>query len=143
MPVFLTRRISFNVARRMNNPALSPEENRRIYGDGNSPHGFGHNLTLEATIAGEVDPVDGMVMNLVDLERILRAEVHDPLDHRNVNLDVPPFDRTPPTAENLVLWMWDRIAGALPPRARLAHLRLEVTSDFRVDLGDPAIGAAR
>jgi len=139
VPVFLTRQIAFNLARRLHNPALSDEENRRIYGDANNPHGFGHNLILEVTVGGEIDSGDGMVMNLVDLERILRAEIHDPLDHRNVNYEVEPFDRIPPTAENLIAWMWERIAKALPARARLAHLRLEVTSDFRVDLGNPQI----
>lgn len=135
MPVLLTRRISFNLARRLNNPALSEEENRRLYGAANSPAGFGHNLDLEATVTGEVDPETGMVMNLVDLERILRVEVHDRLDHRNVNLDVPPFDTLPPTAENLALWMWERIAAALPGGVGLAHLRLQITRDFRVDIG--------
>jgi 6-pyruvoyltetrahydropterin/6-carboxytetrahydropterin synthase len=139
MPVFLTRQIHFNLARRIHNPALSEEENRRIYGEANNPHGFGHNVSLEASVGGEVDPETGMVMNLVDLDRILRQEVHDRFDHRNVNLDVPPFDRLPPTAENLALWMWERIAGALPTGVRLAHLRLQLTRDFRVDLGDPGL----
>jgi len=127
MAVLLTRRLSFNVARRLHNPALSDEENRRLYGAANNPHGFGHNLALEATVTGEVDPVDGMVLNLVD---------------RNLNLDVPPFDRVPPTAENVAAWIWERVAAALPERVELAHVRLQVTPDFRIDLGDPRLGAA-
>ena len=141
MAVFLTREISWNVARRLHNPALSPAENARLYGASNNEHGFGHNLVLEATVAGEVDPVDGMLVNLVDLERVLRTEVHDVLDHRNLNVDVPPFDVVPPTAENLLLWIWERLAPRMPQRCRLVHLRLRVTSGFRVDLGDPALAA--
>ncbi len=143
MPVFLTRQISFNVARRLHNPALSDDENRRLYGEANNPNGFGHNLVLEVTVAGEVDPADGMVVNLVDLEKVLREQVHDVLDHRNLNLDIPPFDRTPPSGENVALWIWDRVAPALPARARLVHLRLTVTRDFRVDLGDPRLAGAQ
>ena len=64
---------------------LSPEENRRIFGKCNNPHGHGHNYTLEVTVAGEPDPVTGMVLDLKELKEILEREVMERMDHRHLN----------------------------------------------------------
>ena len=137
--VLISRTIHFNAAHRLFRRDRSEEWNRATFGAAANPAGYGHNYGLEIAVAGEPDPEDGMVINLVELDRVLREEVDRPLDHRNLNLDVAPFDRLPPTAENLALWIRDRVAAALPAGIRLAHLRLQVTRDFRVDLGEPEI----
>src|SRR4029077_3258691 len=69
--VLITRKIEFSASHLYNNPALSPEENRRVFGKCNNPHGHGHNYTLEVTVAGEPDPVTGMVLDLKELKEIL------------------------------------------------------------------------
>ena len=73
--VLLTRKIEFSASHRYDNPALSPEENRRVFGKCNNPHGHGHNYMLEVTVAGEPDPVTGMVLDLKELKEILEREV--------------------------------------------------------------------
>ena len=84
---------------RYDNPALSPEENRRVFGKCNNPHGHGHNYTLEVTVAGEPDPVTGMVVDLSELKKILEREVMQRMDHRHLNVEVPELAGQIPTAK--------------------------------------------
>src|SRR5450759_1493985 len=105
----LSRQIHFNASRRLWRPEWSRERNLVVFGE-ESPHGYGHNYRLEVEIAGEIDPEKAMVVNLTDLDRILKEEVDRPLDHKNLNLDVPGFETTIPTFENLARWIWDRVS---------------------------------
>ena len=73
--IYLTRRAGFSASHYYHNPDLSPEENRRIFGKCNNPHGHGHNYTLEVTVAGEINPTTGMVLDLKDLKKLLEREV--------------------------------------------------------------------
>jgi 6-pyruvoyltetrahydropterin/6-carboxytetrahydropterin synthase len=84
----LSRTLHFNAGRSLWRKDWSEERNRSLYGD-EGPHGFGHNFRLEVSVEGPVDPESAMVINLTDLDRILKEEVDVPLDHQNLNLDVP------------------------------------------------------
>src|SRR4030081_3733094 len=86
--IFLTRKIEFSASHLYNNPDLSPEENRRIFGKCNNPHGHGHNYRLEVTEAGEPEPVTGMVLDLKELKEILEREIMQRMDHRFLNYEV-------------------------------------------------------
>ncbi len=135
--VLLSRTIHFNAAHRLFNAERSEEWNRATYGDATNAAGYGHNYTLEVAVAGETDPASGMVVNLTDLDRILKEEVDRPLDHRNLNAEVPEFAKTPATAENLARWIWDRVESRIAKegwRCRLSTLRLTVTPTFSVEL---------
>ena len=135
--VQLSRTIHFNAAHRLFNPGKSAEWNRATYGDATNPAGYGHNYTLEVTVAGEADLVSGMLVNLTDLDRVLKEEVDRPLDHRHLNEEIPEFATTVPTAENLARWIWDRIAARVAKegwQARLVALKLTVTPAFAVEL---------
>lgn len=132
----LSRTIRFNAGRSLWRKDWSPEKNRAIYGD-ESPHGYGHNFTLDVAVEGPIDPESSMVVNLTDLDRVLKEEVDGPLDHRNLNRDVPEFATVPPTAENLALWIWRRVAARIEREqwpCRLAHLELRLTPDFAVEI---------
>src|SRR5436309_10000298 len=87
--VLLTRKIEFSASHLYHNPNLSAEENRRIFGKCNNPHGHGHNYTLQVTIEGEPDPVTGMVLDLKELKEILEQEIMQRMDHRHLNYEVP------------------------------------------------------
>ncbi len=144
--LFLSRTIHFNAAHRLWNPAKSEAWNRGTYGEAAGPSGYGHNYALEVQVAGEPDADDGMIVNLTDLDRILREEVDRPLDHRNLNAEIPEFARRVPTAENLGRWIWDRISARLARegrRVRLAALTLRVTPNFAVEIVDPDFGDLR
>jgi 6-pyruvoyltetrahydropterin/6-carboxytetrahydropterin synthase len=132
----LSRKIHFNAGRSLWRPDWTPEKNRSVYGD-EGPHGYGHNYMLEVSVEGDVDPETSMVVNLTDLDRILKDEVDRPLDHRNLNRDVPDFAKTPPTAENLALWIWKQVEARIAREkwpCRIVHLRLRLTPGFAVEI---------
>jgi 6-pyruvoyltetrahydropterin/6-carboxytetrahydropterin synthase len=138
----LSRTIRFNAGRRLWRSDWSREKNLATYGE-EGPHGFGHNFTLEVAIEGEADPETGMVVNLTELDRVLKEEVDAHLDHRNLNLDVPAFRDRPPTGENLAMWIWDRVGARIARETwpcRLAYLRLVVTPEFAVEIEESEAG---
>jgi 6-pyruvoyltetrahydropterin/6-carboxytetrahydropterin synthase len=116
------------------NPALSGEENRRIFGEAANPYGHGHNYVVEVTVEGEPDPVTGMVLDLKDLKALLHREIVEPFDHRFLNKEAPPFDTTVPTVENIAIEIWRRLHPSLSrPPARLHGVRVYETPDLFVD----------
>jgi 6-pyruvoyltetrahydropterin/6-carboxytetrahydropterin synthase len=132
----LSRTIHFNAGRSLWRPGWTAEKNRAVYGD-EGPHGYGHNYTLEVTVLGGIDRETSMVVNLSDLDRILKEEVDRPLDHRNLNQDVADFASTPPTAENVAAWIWKRVAARIAREGwpcRLSRLRLRLTPEFAVEM---------
>jgi 6-pyruvoyltetrahydropterin/6-carboxytetrahydropterin synthase len=132
----LSRTIRFNAGRSLWRPQWSEEKNRAVYGD-EGPHGYGHNYELEVELEGQTDPATGMVVNLTAIDRILREEVDVPLDHRNLNRDVPEFAATPPTAENVAVWIWRRVESRVQREGwpcRVARLRLRLAPDFAVEI---------
>ena len=126
--VYLTRKTSFSASHRMHNPELSDQENREIYGKCNNPNGHGHNYTLEVTVKGEINPRTGMVMSLSELKRVIEEAVIQPMDHRNLNLDVPAMRGINPTTENLAVVFWGLLEKRLPP-GLLVEVRLRETEN--------------
>src|SRR5271156_4907829 len=107
--MLLTRKVEFSAALVCSNPDWSDAENCRVYGKNANPNGHGHNYVLEVTVEGEPDGVTGMVFDLRELKLILNEEVVEPMDHRFLNREVPPFDRVVPTTENVALEIWRRL----------------------------------
>lgn len=133
MPIVsVTRRLRFNAAHRVHNPALSDAENAALFGKCSNPNGHGHNYVLEVTVEGEVDPVSGYVIDLGVLRAAVEREVIDRLDHRNLNLDVDFLQGINPTSENLVIAIW-RVLQPLVRPGRLARLRLWETENNHVE----------
>jgi 6-pyruvoyltetrahydropterin/6-carboxytetrahydropterin synthase len=133
MPVVtVTRRLKFNAAHRVHNPALSDEENRATFGKCNNPHGHGHNYTLDVSVSGEVNPATGYVMDLARLNTLVEREVVDAVDHHNLNVDVPFMQGVIPTAENLIVAFWRILEGAVAP-ATLTRLVLWETDNNYVE----------
>src|SRR5215510_14544961 len=106
------------------------------YGGAANSHEHGVNYILEVSLIGEPDPVTGMVMDLKVLKDVINREVVDPMDHRFLNHEVPPFDHTVPTTENLAIEIWKRLEPKIAaPRARLKNVRVYETADLYVDYG--------
>ena len=140
--VYLTRRYRFSAGHRLHNEALSLEENRRLYGKCNNPHGHGHNYALEVTVAGSIDPATGMVCDLAVLDGIVEKEVLDPFDHMNLNVDVESFRHRVPTTENLGALIFDllrnKLEGEGSKGVRLARVRLQETESNSISCdGEP------
>jgi len=136
----LTRKVRFSAAHRYFRPEWTEERNREVFGPCANPHGHGHNYLLEVSVEGEVDPETGFCVDLGALDRVLREEVVDRLDHQHLNHAVPEFAEGGriPTTENILVLLWERIAGRVG-EARLVRLRLHEEESFYVDYRGPTM----
>ena len=105
--LLLTRRTTFAAAHVLRRDDWDEGENRRVFGACSGDHG--HNYILEVSVSGDLDPATGMVINLKDLDRIVKSEIIDLVDHRHLNRDVAFLEGIIPTAENLALAFWNRL----------------------------------
>ena len=121
--VRITRRLHFSAAHRLHNAAFSEERNRELYGLCENPNWHGHNYELDVTVEGPIDPETGYVLDLKALRDVAEEAVVADLDHRNLNLDVAWLEGILPSTENLVVAIWDRLAGRIPA-GRLVRLVL-------------------
>ncbi|MDH1602656.1 6-carboxytetrahydropterin synthase [Empedobacter sp. GD03739] len=122
MKVTVNRKAHFNAAHRLFNKNWSDEQNFEVFGKCSYPNYHGHNYEIIVAVKGEVDPETGFVMNLDELRKIVAVEVEEYLDHKNLNVDIEEFKTINPTAENIVILIWNKI------RAKLAtDLELKVT----------------
>jgi len=124
MPVVtVTRRLHFNAAHRVHNPALSDAENVAIFGKCNNPNWHGHNYVLDVSVRGPIEARTGYVVDLAKLRDLVTREVLDKVDHRNLNLEVDFMRDLIPTTENIVVAMWRVLEHAVSP-ATLSRLVL-------------------
>jgi len=121
----LTCRYRFAASHRLDSPALSAEENRRLYGKCNNPYGHGHSYALDVTVEGPVDP-NGQVVDRESLDRLVKQYVLSVVDHKNLNQDVPAFDEVP-TTENLAALIERMLTKHWDLTARLARIRISET----------------
>ena len=121
--VTVTRRLHFNAAHRVHNPALSDEENDRLFGKCNNPNWHGHNYVLEVSVQGPIEERTGYVLDLGKVKEIVTREVVDKIDHKNFNIDVEFMHGIIPTSENIAVNIWRILAPRLAP-ARLTRVRL-------------------
>ncbi len=123
----LGRRYKFAASHRLHSEKLSAEENSRVYGKCNNPHGHGHNYVVEISVSGTVDPATGMIVNLADLDGFVEREVIEAFDHRSLNEEVPVFRKQVPTTENVCMEIFKRLKHF--PLAKLERVRVEETGN--------------
>jgi len=124
---YFGRRYMLSASHRLHSDALTAEENRAAYGKCNNPHGHGHNYVVEVLVGGPVNPETGMVLNLADLDLVVRQRVVERFDHANLNLD-PEFVNRVPTTENLCRVVFELLNDALPA-GKLERVRVEETEN--------------
>ena len=107
--IYITRRETFNAAHKLWQEKWSKEKNWEVFGKCSNQNWHGHNFQLFVTVKGIPDENTGFVMNLKTLSQILREKVIEPLDHKNLNLDVPFFKGKMASTENLAIAIWDEI----------------------------------
>jgi len=127
LKIELGRRYRFAASHRLHTPQLSEEENYRVFGKCNNPHGHGHNYVVEVTLSGEVDPATGMIANLADLDTFVEQQVLEEFDHRSLNEDIAAFREKVPTTENLCLEIFRRLKHF--PHAKLERVRIQETGN--------------
>ena len=130
MKVTVSRRAHFNAAHRLYRPNWSDKKNQAIFGKCNNPHYHGHNYELIVSVTGEVDPETGYVVDVKILKDFIKSEVEDVLDHKNLNLEVPEFKETNPTAENIVIFIYNKLKEVLEERLELEVTLYETPRNF-------------
>lgn len=141
--MLVTRRYRFSASHRLHAAQLSEAENRALYGKCNNPYGHGHNYVLEVSAVGLVDPRSGRAVDVKALDRLVRSQVLEAFDHRNLNIEVPEFAFAVPTTENLGLAIRRRLAlhwrtffGEQGPK--LSAIRIEETRRNRFEIIEEA-----
>jgi 6-pyruvoyltetrahydropterin/6-carboxytetrahydropterin synthase len=107
--VYLTRKEHFNAAHKLANPKWSDEQNETVFGKCANKNWHGHNYDLFVTVKGKPNPDTGFIINLKELSTIIRREICDELDHKNLNLDVPFLIDVLPSTENVAIVIWARL----------------------------------
>ena len=130
MKVTISRKAHFNAAHRLYRKEWNVEKNDAVFGKCNNPNYHGHNYELIVGVTGEIDPETGFVMDVKFLSEIIKEEVEDRLDHKNLNLDVLEFQDLNPTAENIVVLIWNRIRKRINPQFELEVVLYETPRNF-------------
>jgi 6-pyruvoyltetrahydropterin/6-carboxytetrahydropterin synthase len=128
--VYISRKEHFNAAHKLYNPNWTPEKNAEVFGPCANVNWHGHNFELIVTVKGKPDPETGFVVDLKKLSTLIRQEVIDKLDHKNLNEDVDFMQGKMASCENLILEIWNILeqpVGALTPYGQLHSLRLYET----------------
>lgn len=109
MKVKVSRKAHFNAAHRLYRKDWDDEKNAKIFGKCNNPNFHGHNYELIVSVTGQIDEGTGFVMDMKVLKELIKVEVEDYLDHKNLNIEVPEFENLNPTAENIAVIIWKKM----------------------------------
>lgn len=139
MTIQLERRYKFSASHLYRRPEWDEEANRLVFGRCANLPGHGHNYRLFVTVTGEVDPVTGFVVDLVEMDRLVDEHVVKVVDHQHLNSAIEEFRFEDghmgriPSSENLVIWVRDRLENVLPPGVTLVKVRVEEDDDLAAE----------
>ncbi len=132
MIVTVCRKAHFNAAHRLYNPAWTDEKNNTVFGLCNNPNYHGHNYEMIVKLTGEPDKETGYLFDLKILKNVIKEEIEDKFDHKNLNLDTEEFKNLNPTAENICVVIWNILRKRIDPELKL-HVTLYETPNNYVE----------
>lgn len=130
--LYVSRREVFSASHRLFDANLSDEENEIIFGKCSNPNGHGHNYTLEVTVCGDVNPSTGYLIDLKLLKKIIKKNIIQKVDHKNLNLDVDFLSGKIPTVENIAIAIWDQLENRIPS-GKLYSVKIRETENNYVE----------
>ena len=130
MIVTVSRKAHFNAAHRLFRPEWSDEKNLSVFGKCSNPLYHGHNYDLEVSVTGEIDPITGFVIDMKVLKDMIRSEIEDAFDHKNLNEQVPEFKTLNPTSENIVVVIWNKLRSKIDNKNKLSVTLYETPRNF-------------
>jgi 6-pyruvoyltetrahydropterin/6-carboxytetrahydropterin synthase len=130
---YITRKEHFNAAHKLYNPSWSEEKNNDVFGKCANKYWHGHNFDLYVTVKGIANPETGFVVDLKKLKTIIRTQITEELDHKNLNEDVPFLKGIMPSIENIIVIIWDRLEPHLPEGCSLHKITLYETPNNFVE----------
>ncbi len=130
--VTVNRKAHFNAAHRLYRPEWSDEKNLAVFGKCSNPHYHGHNYDITVSVTGEIDPFTGFVMDMKVLKDLIRTEIEDAFDHKNLNEEVPEFNAEGlnPTSENIVVVIWNKLRSKINNEHDLSVILYETPRNF-------------
>lgn len=130
MKIKVSRKEHFNAAHRLHNPAWTDSKNQEIFGKCNNPNYHGHNYELIVSVTGEVDPTTGYVYDMKKLSDLIKEHVLSKFDHKNLNMDSEFFTDLNPTAENIVVVIWQILRTLIDQKLELKITLYETERNF-------------
>ena len=130
MEITVSRKAHFNAAHRLHNKNWSDEKNQKVFGKCNYQNYHGHNYELIVSVTGKINPETGYVIDMGELKKIIKNEVEERLDHKNLNLDVPHFSNIIPSAENICIYIYDIIRDNIDSQFKLSVRLYETPRNF-------------
>ncbi|MFC7356942.1 6-carboxytetrahydropterin synthase [Jejudonia soesokkakensis] len=136
MSLTIYRKAHFNAAHRLYRKDWSDEKNEVVFGKCSNPKYHGHNYDLEVGITGNIDPETGYLIDLKLLKDLIKEEVEDPFDHKNLNEEVPEFKELNPTVENIAVVIWNKLRKRLDSSYKITIKLYETPRNFVVYTGE-------
>lgn len=136
MRVTVSRKAHFNAAHRLYRSDWDTEQNDAVFGKCSNEYYHGHNYELIVHVTGPIDPETGYVMDMKVLRDLIKSEVEDPFDHKNLNIQVPEFQSLIPTAENIVVVIYNKLKPHLTAEQTLEVVLYETPRNFVKYSGD-------
>lgn len=135
MSLTVYRKAHFNAAHRLYKEEWTDQKNSEVFGKCSNPNYHGHNYDLEVGITGDIDKETGFLIDLKILKQIIREEVEDPFDHKNLNLEVAAFKNINPTVENIAIEIYNRINKRLEDQYEISVKLYETPRNFVIYTG--------
>ncbi len=135
MSITVYRKAHFNAAHRLYRKDWDDDKNKSVFGKCSNPNFHGHNYELEVGISGTIDKETGFLIDIEKLKCIIKEEVEDYLDHKNLNIDIPDFKNLNPTMENIAILIWDRLRNKLESKFKVSVKLFETPRNFVVYTG--------
>ncbi|WP_310992430.1 6-pyruvoyl trahydropterin synthase family protein [Aequorivita marina] len=136
MSLTVYRKAHFNAAHRLFKKEWDDAKNYAVFGKCSNPNYHGHNYELEVGITGEIDPETGFLMDLKILKKIIKEEVEDAFDHKNLNLEVQEFKNLNPTVENIAIVIWNKMRARVSEAYKISIKLYETPRNFVIYTGD-------
>ena len=130
MKVTVSRKAHFNAAHRLYRKEWSDKKNKSVFGKCSNPHYHGHNYELIVHVTGLVDPKTGYVIDMKILKDLIKSEVEEKMDHKNLNEEVPEFIEMIPTAENIAIVIYNKLKPHLNSKHSLEVTLYETPRNF-------------
>lgn len=130
MPVTVSRKAHFNAAHRLFRSDWDDASNEEVFGKCANPYYHGHNYELIVHVTGDIDPQTGYVMDMKVLKDLIKSEVENAFDHKNLNEQVPEFKNLIPTAENIAVVIWDKLRPHIDLKKQLAVTLYETPRNY-------------
>lgn len=130
MKATVSRKAHFNAAHRLFRKEWSDEKNEQVFGKCSNPNFHGHNYELVVSVTGKIDPETGFVISLDLLKKLIKSEIEDVFDHKNLNVEVPEFENLNPTAENISRIIWEKLRRKIAKNFALEVVLFETPRNF-------------